>query len=124
MRDGDEGALEAGEEILEPVDGVEIEVVGGLVEQQGLGLAEEGLGEQNADFLAALQLAHLALVKFVRDIEALEEDGGVGSRRCSRPLRRPRLPAPRGACRRRRSARPSRRFCRARPERPTGLCCP
>ena len=51
------------EEVLEPVDGVEIEVVGGLVEEQGLGLAEEGLREQDADFLAALKLAHLALVE-------------------------------------------------------------
>ena len=60
------------------MDGVEIEVVGGLVEQQGFGLAEEGLGEQDADLLAALQLAHLALVEGLRDIEAIEEDGGVG----------------------------------------------
>ena len=60
------------------MDGVEIEVVGGLVEQQGLGLAEEGLREQDADLLAALELAHLALVELVGNVEAVEEHGGVG----------------------------------------------
>ena len=43
--DADERAVVVLEEVLEPVDGVEIEVVGGLVEEQGLGLAEESLGE-------------------------------------------------------------------------------
>ena len=76
--DGDEGAVVAGEEVLQPVDGVEIEVVGGLVEEQGFGLAEEGLGEQDADLLAALQLAHFALVQGLGDVEAVEQDGGVG----------------------------------------------
>ena len=60
------------------MDGVEIEVVGGLVEEQGLGLAEEGLGEQDADLLAALELGHLALVEGFGNVEAVEEDGGVG----------------------------------------------
>ena len=60
------------------MDGVEIEVVGGLVEQEGLGLAEEGLREEHADFLSALQLAHLAVVQRFGDVEAVEEDGGVG----------------------------------------------
>ena len=78
VRDGDDGAVVADEEVLEPVDGFEVEIVGGLVEEQGLGVAEEGLGEQDADLLAALQLGHFALVEFVGDVEALEEDGGVG----------------------------------------------
>ncbi len=78
VRDGDDGAVVAGEEVLEPVDGLEIEVVGGLVEEQGFGVAEEGLGEEDADFLAALELGHFAIVELVGDVEALEEDGGVG----------------------------------------------
>jgi hypothetical protein len=78
VRDADEGAVVVVEEVLEPVDGVEIEVVGGLVEEQGFGLAEEGLGEQDADLLAALDLAHLALVELFGDVEAVEENGGVG----------------------------------------------
>ena len=76
--DGDEGAVVVLEEVLEPVDGFEIEVVGGLVEEQGLGLAEEGLGEQDADLLAALEFAHAALVDGLGDVETVEKDGGVG----------------------------------------------
>ena len=60
------------------MDGLEIEIVGGLVEEEGLGVAEEGLGEQDADLLAALELGHLAFVELVGNVEALEEDGGVG----------------------------------------------
>ena len=78
VRDGDEGAVVAVQEVLQPVDGVEIEVVGGLVEEQGFGLAEEGLGEEDAHFLAALELAHLALVDCFGDVETVEENGGVG----------------------------------------------
>ena len=78
VRDGDDGAVVAIEEVLEPVDGLEVEVVGGLVEEQRFGVAEEGLGEEDADLLAALQLGHLALVELVGDVEALQEDGGVG----------------------------------------------
>jgi hypothetical protein len=44
--DGDEHALVAAQEALEPADRVEVEVVGGLVEQQRVGLAEQGLREQ------------------------------------------------------------------------------
>ena len=78
VRDGDDGAVVAGEEVFEPVDGLEVEIVGGLVEEESFGVAEESLGEEDADLLAALELGHLALVEFVGDVEALEEDGGVG----------------------------------------------
>ena len=78
VRDSDDGPVVAHEEVFEPVDGLEIEIVGGLVEEQGLRVAEESLGEENADLLAALELGHLALVELVRDVETLEEDGGVG----------------------------------------------
>ena len=52
--DGDQRAVVVVQEVLQPMDGIEIEVVGGLVEKQGLGLAEERLGEQDADLLPAL----------------------------------------------------------------------
>ncbi len=66
------------QEILQPVDGVEIEVVGGLVEEQGFRFSEKGLGEKDADFLAALQLGHFAFVQRFRNVEAIEEHSGVG----------------------------------------------
>src|SRR6185437_9501021 len=78
VRNRDERAVVADEKLLQPEDGVEVEVVGGLVEQQGLRLAEERLRQQHADLLAALQLGHLALVDLVGDVEALQQHGGVG----------------------------------------------
>jgi len=75
--DADEGAVVVVEEVLEPVDGVEIEVVGGLVEEQGFRLAEEGLREQDADFLAACSSTFCARGS-LRDVETVEENGGVG----------------------------------------------
>src|SRR2546430_8694658 len=40
-----------------------VEVVGGLVEEQRRGIAEKRLGQQHANFLPALQFAHLAHVQ-------------------------------------------------------------
>ena len=76
--DGDQRAVVADEEVLQPEDGVEVEVVGGLVQQQRLRLAEQRLGQQHAHLLPALQLAHLALVQRVGDVEALQQDRRVG----------------------------------------------
>ncbi len=75
--DRDEGAFEFVEVILKPVDAVEIEVVCRFVEEHGGGVAEEGLSEEDADLLAALEFAHFALVDFRFNTEAVEEDGGV-----------------------------------------------
>ena len=52
-------------------------MVGGLVEQEQRGSAEERLREQDADLLAALDFAHQALVERVFDAEAIEQGGGV-----------------------------------------------
>ena len=52
-------------------------MVGRLVEQQRLGMAEERLRQQHAHLLAALQLGHRPLVQRVGDVEALQQNGGV-----------------------------------------------
>ena len=59
------------------MDGVEIEIVGGFVQQQRLRIAEECLRQQYPELLAALQLAHFALMHLVRNIEALQQDRGI-----------------------------------------------
>ena len=75
--DDHEDALVAGEEALEPADRVEVEVVGGLVEEQRLGLAEERLGEEHAELQAAGELAHRPVVLRHRDAEPGEQLGRV-----------------------------------------------
>ena len=56
---------------------LQIQVVGGLVQQQHAGLAEKRLGQQDAHLLAALQLRHLALMQRFRNIQTLEQNRGV-----------------------------------------------
>ena len=55
VRDGDDDAVVGVEKSLQPVDRIEIEVVGRFVEQQSLRMAEESLRQQHADFLSALE---------------------------------------------------------------------
>ena len=80
VRDDDQRALVAHQELAQPVDRVEVEVVGRLVQQQRLGPAEQRLGEQDADLLAALQLRHLALVQLFRNVEPLQQDRRIALR--------------------------------------------
>jgi hypothetical protein len=108
VRDGDEGAFEAGEEILQPVDGFEIEVVGGLVEEQGLGPPKRAWASSTRTFWPPWSSPIL------RSWRALRCRGPPAGwrrrfRRCSRLLRRRCLRVRRGACRLRRSARTSRK---------------
>ena len=65
VRDDDQRAVVADEEVLQPVDRIEVEVVGRLVQQQRRRVAEQRLREQHAHLLAALQFAHLPLVQLV-----------------------------------------------------------
>ena len=51
--DGDETALEVDQQIFEPGDGVEIQVVGRLIEQQHIGLGDQRLGQRHALLRAA-----------------------------------------------------------------------
>ena len=80
MRNHDQRPFVSPEELFEPVDRVEVQVVGRLVEQQRLGVAVEGLRQQDSNLLSALQLAHLAVVQRIRDVEPLEQDRGIAFR--------------------------------------------
>jgi hypothetical protein len=55
--DRDDGAGEALQELLEPVDRLGVEVVGRLVEEQHVGLGEQHAAERDAALLAARELA-------------------------------------------------------------------
>ena len=57
MGDGDDGALVVGEVALEPLDRLGVEVVGRLVEQQQVGLAQQQPAERDAAALAARERA-------------------------------------------------------------------
>ncbi len=77
MRDHHQHAFVLIQEILQPVNRIQIQVIGGLVEQQRLGMSKQGLRQQHADFLSARQFGHLPLMECVGNIEALQQDGRV-----------------------------------------------
>ncbi len=78
VRDHDQHAFVFAQIILQPVDGIEVQVVRRLVEQQRGRIAEKRLRQQHANFLSALQFAHFALVQRFFHVEAVEQHRGIG----------------------------------------------
>src|SRR3954465_10690734 len=75
VRDDDQRPVVTNEEFTQPVNGVEVQVVRRLVEQQRLRMSEERLREKDANLLSTLQLTHLAFVRLVRDMEPRKREG-------------------------------------------------
>ena len=69
MRDHQHGAAEPGQEVLQPREAVEVEVVGRLVEQQHGRPREQHAGQQRARRLAAAEAAERGVERHVRDAE-------------------------------------------------------
>ena len=69
MRDHQHGAGEAGQELLQPGQAVEVEVVGGLVEQQDRRAREQHAGEQRTRRLAARERAERRVERHVGDAQ-------------------------------------------------------
>ena len=78
MADHDDGALEVQQKVLQPVDGVDVQVVGGLVQQQDIRIAEQRLGQQHLHLQPAVHVLHHVIVHGHRDAQALEDTAGVG----------------------------------------------
>ena len=81
--DGDDRALVLGEVLLQPRHRLGVEVVGGLVEQQQVGRAQQQPAERHAPALAAGELAHLGVGRgqaqgVHRVVELRVEVPGVG----------------------------------------------
>ena len=81
--DRDDGARVLLQEAFEPVDGLGVEVVGRLVEQQQVGVAEEQPGERDAALLAAGDLRDVGVVgraaqRVHRDVDVALQVPGVG----------------------------------------------
>ncbi len=71
--DEDEGALVVEQELLEPLDGVDVKVVGRLVEQQQVGVGEQRAGQRHARELAARERVQPALEHLVGQPEAFDD---------------------------------------------------
>ena len=78
VADEDDRALVGAQEALEPRDRLEVEVVGRLVEQQHVGLAQQQLREREAHLPAAGELVGEPLEVRLLEAEAEEHRARVG----------------------------------------------
>ena len=75
MRDHEHTLFQSAEVLLKPLYGVEVEVVGGLVEQQVIRVTEEGLGQHDAYLLIIRDIRHLTVVHILLDTQVLKQLG-------------------------------------------------
>ncbi len=80
MADDDDGARIARDVVLEPQGAFEVEIVGGLVEEENVRLGEQHRGERDAHAPAAGEFRAGALLVGMGEPEAGENPGGA--RRC------------------------------------------
>ena len=69
--------LEVQQEVLQPVHRVDVQVVGGLVHHQQVGIAEQRLGQQDLHLQPGVQGGHVVIVELGADAKALEDAAGV-----------------------------------------------
>ena len=69
--DGDDRALEVHQQALQPLNAVQVQVVGGLVQQQHVGLGHQGLGQCHTLFGTAGEGAHNRLGVQVQAVQGL-----------------------------------------------------
>ncbi len=69
------------QELLQPADGQDVQVVGRLVQQQQIGPAHQHLGQQHAQLEPARQRAQRLAVRRHRDAQALQHRAGPGLQR-------------------------------------------
>ena len=80
MADHQDKALVFHQEVLQPLDGLQVQMVGGLVQQNDVGLAEEGLGQHHLHLFLGCQAGHLAVEQIQTQPQALNQAPGVGLR--------------------------------------------
>ena len=73
MGDNDDCILKSDEELLQPLNCAQIQVVGRLVKEQDIRIAEQGLGKQDLDLDRTLKCSHDLMVKLRLYAEAVEQ---------------------------------------------------
>lgn len=78
VRDDDHGALALVQYLLQPANGVDVQVVGRFVQQQDIRVGEEGLGQQHPQLPARRHGAHGAVVLLQRNADTQQQLAGAG----------------------------------------------
>ena len=69
--DYDNCILKVDQEILQPGDGIQIQMVGGLVQKQDIRVAEQSLCQQDLYLQAAVQVFHERVVELGTDAQTI-----------------------------------------------------
>ena len=77
VRNNEHGVFEVAEIIFKPFHSFEVKVIGRLVEEEVVGLTEEGLCQHYAHLLLVGEVAHEFAVEGLLDAEAGKQGGGV-----------------------------------------------
>ncbi|MNG68102.1 hypothetical protein D3C79_264280 [compost metagenome] len=77
MRNDDHGAVTFVQHLLQPANGIDVQVVRWFVEQQDFRIGEQGLSQQNTQFEAGSDLAHRAIMLFYRNTHAKQQLTGT-----------------------------------------------
>ena len=72
VADNQHCVLEVCQIVFKPHNGFKVEVVGRLVQQQVVGLSEEGACQQDTYFLLTAHVLHQRVVEFFRDTQATQ----------------------------------------------------
>ena len=78
MGDHDHRAHKVQQKVLQPVDGVDVQAVGGLVQEDDVRAAEEGLGQQHLDLDLFGQAGHPLVEQLGRQAQPLQDLLGLG----------------------------------------------
>ena len=73
----DDCVLKADQKFLKPCDGVQVQMVGRLVEQEDVRVSEQRLCEEDLDFLRTGQVFQIFIMKVSFDPEPVQQSGGV-----------------------------------------------
>ena len=77
MRNDDHGRIALVEHVFQPANGVDVEVIGRLVQQQDVGIREQRLCQQDAQLPAGRDTAHRPLMLVDRDTDAQQQFAGA-----------------------------------------------
>lgn len=73
MGNNDDGVFKIHQIIFQPPHRADVEVVRRLVEEQDVGISEQCLREQDADFLFCVQPGHRGIMQFFGDFQRVEK---------------------------------------------------
>ena len=74
----DDCILKIDQEFFQPGDGVQIQMVGRLIQKQNVRVAEQCLGKKNLDLFRAIQVLHNLIVIFRGNAKAVQKSSGIG----------------------------------------------